>query len=404
MPKAKTYEEVKYFIEVESNSGCRLISTEYINNTQPLDLECKCGNPFTVNFNTLKAKNRTQCGSCRKMDKHNKIYNTERIEKIISLYNQNKTMKEISKIIKMKPENISQILKENNIKIRNNTEYLSSEQLATTKKYYFDQDFFSEIDNELKAYWLGFLFADGNVYIPKYNEGKSKGGRVDIALKAEDDYHLYNFNTDINGNIPVTYRDIKLNGNTYKSCRITANSIKMAYDLITHGCIPNKSLVLEFPKHLPQILLPHFIRGYIDGDGCVCFKLYDKSDSFSVSMLGTYNFLTYIKSILMENGIKSYNIKPEKSEAFNLGISGRDNLVKLYNYLYKDASRFLGRKIDLFRRALLYYDKDFAISPTAKLFAELDDELQEMRFDKWYKKSNMYKILQKYKSQQESII
>jgi len=361
MGKKKTYEEVKYIIEVESNSGCN--------------------------------------NDCKKLDKHNKIYNIDRVNEIILLYNQHKSMKEISKIVKMKRETISKILKENNITIKNVTEYFTSEQLATNIKYNFNKDFFETIDTELKAYWLGFLFADGNVFLPKskYEEGKTKGGRLEVGLKAEDDYHLGNLINDINGNQPITYRDVKLNNKLYPSCRIQIHSIKMANDLIAHGCTPNKSLTLEFPNHLPKEFLPHFIRGYIDGDGCVFFKVYSYEGVFKVSILGTFNFLIDIKNILLENDIKSSDVKQDKSKVFNINITGQDNLVKLYNYLYKDATRFLGRKIDKYRQAMLYFDKDFEISPVAKLFYLLDDELEELKFEKWYKKTDLYKQVQEFR-------
>ncbi len=43
----------------------------------------------------------------------------------------------------------------------------------------------------------------------------------------------------------------------------------MFEDLCKHGCVPNKSLILEFPKTVPSDLIHHFIRGYFDGDGSV---------------------------------------------------------------------------------------------------------------------------------------
>lgn len=45
----------------------------------------------------------------------------------------------------------------------------------------------------------------------------------------------------------------------------------MANDLINLGCIPRKTLVLKFPNEstVPKQLIKHFIRGYMDGDGCI---------------------------------------------------------------------------------------------------------------------------------------
>ena len=39
------------------------------------------------------------------------------------------------------------------------------------RKYFCDFDFFKTIDNELSAYWLGFMYADGCVLSPsKYGQ------------------------------------------------------------------------------------------------------------------------------------------------------------------------------------------------------------------------------------------
>ena len=56
------------------------------------------------------------------------------------------------------------------------------------------------------------------------------------------------------------------------------------------GCVPNKSLILKFPSSniVPTKLLRHFIRGYVDGDGCLCIT---KPEKIELSILGTEEFL-----------------------------------------------------------------------------------------------------------------
>ena len=62
MSKRLTYEEVKYF--VENNSECKLKSDVYINAKESLIFECKCGNIFETIFDTFKSKNKRQCNEC----------------------------------------------------------------------------------------------------------------------------------------------------------------------------------------------------------------------------------------------------------------------------------------------------------------------------------------------------
>ena len=59
-----TIEEVRYFIEVESDSGCELLSTEYIKNDKKLSIKCKCGKPFKASYSAFKQRNKRQCNEC----------------------------------------------------------------------------------------------------------------------------------------------------------------------------------------------------------------------------------------------------------------------------------------------------------------------------------------------------
>lgn len=59
-----SYEYVKNFIEVESKSGCELISEEYVYVDNKMDLICKCGNKFKVSFYDFKNMNKRQCSKC----------------------------------------------------------------------------------------------------------------------------------------------------------------------------------------------------------------------------------------------------------------------------------------------------------------------------------------------------
>lgn len=58
-----TYEFVKNFIEIESKSGCKLISEEYVSINKNLEIKCKCGNSFFTTFHTFK-NSKQQCEEC----------------------------------------------------------------------------------------------------------------------------------------------------------------------------------------------------------------------------------------------------------------------------------------------------------------------------------------------------
>lgn len=368
MARRLTYEEVKHFVEVESDSGCKLLSREYVNNSSDIEMECKCGSVFTTTFSSFKSQNKHTCDKCSHFKRVRK-FTKKQVNEIISLYKKNNTIKRISEIYKTKEDKISKVLKNNNVPIKNVTDYYTSNELATTRKYKFNRSYFKEVDTCDKAYWLGFLFADGNVHIPEGSTGGSKGGTVELGLKAEDDYHIYNFISCIGGDNPVEYRDVKLNDKQYPSARVQLNSIEMCNDLINKGCVPRKSLTLEPPKGLSEHLTSHFIRGYFDGDGCVGF--YENRNAFMLQILGTKPILSWIQTILKNKLITSRIKKDSRGNFFRLDITGRDNFEAFFNYIYKDKKYFLGRKYDKYVDSLLYFDKNPDISEVNKLFAGL---------------------------------
>ena len=58
--------------------------------------------------------------------------------------------------------------------------------LQKPDKYYYNKHFFDVIDTEEKAYWLGFMYADGYI--------TSKSFRIGLSLAIKDIEHLRKFN------------------------------------------------------------------------------------------------------------------------------------------------------------------------------------------------------------------
>lgn len=72
-----SYEEVKQFIEVDSNSGCTLLSDSYDNAQEKLKILCHCGNEFEVKFNHFKSSFQRQCPECG----HEQVASQRRLSK-----------------------------------------------------------------------------------------------------------------------------------------------------------------------------------------------------------------------------------------------------------------------------------------------------------------------------------
>ena len=136
----------------------------------------------------------------------------------------------------------------------------------------FDNTIFDSIDTEEKAYWLGFIFADGTINSSPLEINKKPKYTIEISLKADDFHHLKKFNTFMkykkNG---VKIQDAKCGKVICKRCRWTITDKHLWETLNNYGCTPKKSLTLKFPDEnifKSKDLIRHFIRGYFDGDGC----------------------------------------------------------------------------------------------------------------------------------------
>lgn len=201
-----------------------------------------------------------------------------------------------------------------------------------------NHDSFENIDNEDKAYWLGFMYADGCV--------SSNRNTIEIGLKVEDKGHLEKFKSFIESEHAIKFHK----GNLGDSYRISIRSNKMKSDLIKLGCIPKKSLTLTFPneQQLPKEFIKYFIRGYFDGDGCLSVT---KKGEY-VDMIGTMDFLKEVKTILLEMDIKATIMplatKNRDSNNYRLILTNKQGRKDFLNYIYKGANVYLDRKYEKF--------------------------------------------------------
>lgn len=206
----------------------------------------------------------------------------------------------------------------------------------------FDEHSFDVIDTEEKAYWLGFLYADGNVSNTK-NE-------VGITLQSSDIKHLYKFKTFLKSSkIPTLNVSEK-----YNRCRFSVSNQHFKESLIKHGCFPQKSLILKKPS-LDCVYIKDFIRGYFDGDGCLTYSYTNpyKSEKITISckIVGTFDFLTWIKSVLEKELIIGNISKCKNKKLFEISFS-KKNSLSFVNYIYNNCNVYLDRK---YKRFLFFF-------------------------------------------------
>ncbi len=193
--------------------------------------------------------------------------------------------------------------------------------------YSVNEDFFRKIDEEKKAYWLGFIAADGCVQ----NEPKKR--LLTITLSKKDADHLERFRQDIQCEKKCYNRK---DGNV----QLDIVSKKMVGDLIRCGIVPRKSKILK-PPQIKKSLTHHWIRGYFDGDGSISL-CYDGNKRGSV--FGTEEVMGF----LMEYWPNKQKIRC-RNGGFEFSFGGNHAVSKVADFLYKGASVFLQRKHQVFR-------------------------------------------------------
>ena len=202
------------------------------------------------------------------------------------------------------------------------------------KRQYLNENFFESIDSEIKAYLLGFLFADGYVNIRRNNTSY----RFGVEVSEKDNGILYLFIQYIYpySNIYIRNPRMRKGFMCAKQNYIEISSLKLVKDLIKNGCIENKSKKqLSIPK-MEYSLIKHFIRGYFDGDGHIRIK-----NTFEgIDISGRIEFIDNLKTIL-----KDYIIREELHSTHSKRIY-TDKLkgIQFLDYIYKNATIYLTRK------------------------------------------------------------
>ena len=248
---------------------------------------------------------------------------------LIELVQQGKTGKEISSILNLDYTTVHRKLRKLGINLYNYHNELK-----------FNNKVFDSIDTEEKAYWLGFLFADGSV--------SARDNQVELSLASVDKEHLQKFKEFLESKNEVKLSNSRCNGKAYQRCRFNAIDKHFHDRLIELGCIPRKSLILKFPNKSifkNTGLIKDFIRGYIDGDGCLT---YTKTGRLVIEIIGAKEFLDGIINYFPEffTGKIARN-KRSTSNTYSISCSC-DKADKLATILYEDAAIYLDRKYNRF--------------------------------------------------------
>ena len=245
------------------------------------------------------------------------------ISNIIELYNLGKSQIKIANQFNCSQTLISKILRKNNIKTR-----------VSVTTYQVNQDFFKAINSQESAYFLGLLYADGCVSVRKC------GYTLSIKLQIKDQIIIEKFRDIMSPLSPIKVSDGKY-------CYFRINQKEICQQLIRHGCVPKKSLILKFPETVPDELLSHFIRGYSDGDGCIYNNKLKRGVNTIWKIVSTKDFCERVKDLLKDKLKINSSIslsRPNNLVTSVLVVGGNLQVRKLLDWIYYGATVYLPRK------------------------------------------------------------
>jgi len=207
----------------------------------------------------------------------------------------------------------------------------------------FNDNYFENIDTEAKAYFLGFIAADGSIVRNRYS--------LCVHVNNKDIEVLNKF-----------IKDIKFEGKVwnnptrYDMCQLHLSGKKLIKDLEKYNIINNKTKILKYPQ-IDEKLERHFIRGYFDGDGCINCKK-DKRDGSergcvtivggSIEMINMLNERMCMLFDLNRNNL----FGPKNKDYKFISWSGMTDVERIYNGFYKESNFYLERKKATFDKVI----------------------------------------------------
>ncbi|MFH0829890.1 MAG: hypothetical protein V1887_01890 [Candidatus Aenigmatarchaeota archaeon] len=201
------------------------------------------------------------------------------------------------------------------------------------------------------AYILGFVFADGGI--------ERNNTTLAFELQMRDKEILRKIRAALKSTHPIS----ATKAGEYVRLRI--NSRQIVDDLKKLGVTHNKSKDCTCPD-IPQRLLPHFVRGFVDGDGWIIQRTGNNRHEISAGFChGSKGFLrSLVNQIRAALDIKAFNLRA-KYKATSSGKRSctysiewySHNASKFLDWTYKDADIFLKRKYQSYLRSKRLFEE-----------------------------------------------
>lgn len=211
--------------------------------------------------------------------------------------------------------------------------------ILSKRRNELDEQYFNNIDTDLKAYFLGFIMADGCV--SKTCHINKTPNRLAINISYKDRIILEKLKEELK----TTYKiyDYIPHQQTYgfnEMCRLAINSSTLCKSLEQYGIVERKTGKECVPK-INSKFIPSFIRGFLDGDGTIT--------NGNIGFCSSFNMIQSLKDIFLSWGMTgSLNIIKDKRHhnIYSLFICKKEDKQIFCDKVYKDNPFCLNRKYE----------------------------------------------------------
>lgn len=282
------------------------------------------------------------------MKRNAEWYNNQK-DKILKMYYYGMRVEDIAIQMECSRYSIYQKFNEWNIVRRNRIKV----PLRSNALYEVDYNYFKIIDTEHKAYWYGFLLADGHV----------NDKEINLCVQKKDINILEKFKRDLATNYLIKY-------DQHNNPFLTITCKELSKSLLDKGFNHRKSWYLDFDKilsYVPNELVRHFIRGMFDGDGSLKYYTYKylQKPQYHLGYTGLKNVCNFLKEFFKIDR----KLVHESSQTYTLITRNSEKILEICNYLYNDSTIYLKRKYDTFNqiKMMTFNDYNKAISSEIKV-------------------------------------
>lgn len=210
------------------------------------------------------------------------------------------------------------------------------------RQYHCDSEYFTDPHSPTKYWLLGLIATDGYVHEEK--------GYVSIELDTEDIAALEYVKTALSFTGPIHDNPAK------HSSILTIHDDRLVADLVKLGMHQRKSLTLQPMPWIRDDLFPHFLNGFITGDGWITRVKPNRSrktEALTVGFCGSSDLVPWVAR-KVENRWDISLSRSRRRGCHQYVTSARSAVLGICGEMFRNAPFVLKRKHEAYLRYLAY--------------------------------------------------